>query len=199
MRLSGPDYSKRLEAFSCFTLVLMSVINSVSREIVYKGHDITTDSDLTEEEIISKLIELLDANLELPSPVSCDDALAILCDALEEGYFCSLYKILNRNATLVLIDEERQIDGVRDIINFLVKERSDHLYPSDDVTITCNILKVTEGERYSIGEKCILLVYHLDNGQKEHHVIKVHTANDRINKIEIFHPRGPLCLEAEDC
>ena len=196
MRLRGADYSKRLSSFSDFTLVLVSIMNGMSEDVACKGSDITTDSDLTEEEIISKLMALVDANSNKPSSISCDDALEILCDALEAGYFHSLYEILDRNATLVFVDDDKPIDGVRDIINFLVKERLDHLYPSDEPTITCDILMVTAGERYGIGEKCILLVYHLENGKREHYIVKVHVLDDVINKIEIFNPYGPLSLEA---
>ena len=59
MRLHGEEYSRRLEKFSNYTLVLMSTIQMKSREMNYKSHDITTDSDLTEEQVIEKLLELI--------------------------------------------------------------------------------------------------------------------------------------------
>ncbi len=197
MQLSGEAYSKRLETFSHFTLVLIVTVDSMSREIVYKGHDITTDSELTEEQVIEKLIELIDSNPTQSPPASYEDALEIVCDALEQGCFASLYKILDKNATLIYVDDDKCITGIRDIINFLVKERLDHLYCSDEKTITCDILKVDKGERYGVGEKCILSIYLFENGEKEYHIIKVHFANGLINKLEVFHPFGPLQLVAE--
>ena len=188
MRLSGDEYSKRLESFSHYTLVLISTVHGLSRESVEKLHDVTTDSELTEEQVIEQLVEIIDADSEPNSPISYEDALEIVCDALEEGYFASLYQILDKNATLLFVDDNKCIDGIRDIINFLVKERHDHVYPSDKKTITCDILKVVEGERYGIGEKCILLIYHLKNGERQHHIIKIQISDGLINKLDFYHP-----------
>ena len=197
MLLSGDEYSERLESFSHFTLVLMSGADSLSREIVCKASNIVSDSELTEEQVIKMLLELLETDFQQLPPVSFEDALEIVCDALEEGYFYSLYKILDKNAELVLVDDARSIVGIRNVINFLVQERLAHLYCSDNKTITCDILKVDKGERYGVGEKCILLLYHLHNDKKEHYVIKVHFEKSVINKLEVFRPYGPLKLVAE--
>ena len=197
MRLSGDAYSKRLKSFSHFTLVLIAMVDGMSREVVYKGHDITTDSELTEEQVIEKLLELINSNPKALQPISYEDALEIVCGTLEQGYFTSLYEILDSNVTLVLVDEDKRIYGIRDVINFLVQIGLDHDYLTTEDT-TCDILKVAEGNRYGIGEKCILLTYHLKNGEREHHVIKVQLANGIINKLEMFRPYGPLRLVAEE-
>ena len=59
-KLSGGAYSKRLKGFSRDTLMLISRINSSSREKALKMHDITTDPDLKEQEIVKRLSELLE-------------------------------------------------------------------------------------------------------------------------------------------
>ena len=197
MRLSGDAYSKRLESFSHFTLVLIAMVDGMSREDAYKGSDITTDSELTEEQVIDKLLELINSNPKAKQPVSYEDALEIVCGTLDQGYFTSLYEILDSSVTLVLVDEDKHIYGIRDVINFLVQKGLEHSYITTE-DITCDILKVAEGNRYGIGEKCLLLTYHLKNGEKEHHVIKVNFANGTINKIEMFRPYGPLRLVAEE-
>lgn len=196
MRLSGDAYSKRLDSFSHFTLVLIAIVDSMSREVVYKGQDITTDSELMEEQVTEKLIELINSNPKQPHSVSYKDALEIVCGALEQGYYTSLYEILDSNVTLVLVDEDERVYGIRDVINFLVQKGLDHNYITTEDT-TCDILTVAEGNRYGVGEKCILLIYHLKTDEREHHIIKVHFANGTINKLEMFHPYGPLRLVAE--
>lgn len=198
MRLSGDAYSKRLQSFSHFTAVLITMVDSMDRESVYKGLDITTDSELTEEQVIEKLLELINSIPKSLQPVSYKEALEIVCDAVEQGYFAPLYKILDSDVTLVLVGEDKCIDGIRDVINFLVQKRCDHGYLSDTEDTTCDILTVAEGERYGVGEKCILLTYHLKSSARENHIIKVHFANGIINKLEIFHPYGPVRLVAEE-
>ena len=197
MRLSGDAYSKRLESFSHFTLVLIAMVDGMSREDAYKGSDITTDSELTEEQVIDKLLELINSNPKAKQPVSYEDALEIVCGALDQGYFTSLYEILDSSVTLVLVDEDKRIYGIRDVINFLVQKGLDHSYLTTEAT-TCDILKVAKGNRYGIGEKCILLTYNLKNGERENYVIKVHFANGAINELEVFYPYGPLRLVAEE-
>ena len=59
MLLSGEAYSKRLEEFSDDTLRLISEVDRISREAVYKCSDITSDSDLTEEQVVEQLEALL--------------------------------------------------------------------------------------------------------------------------------------------
>jgi hypothetical protein len=197
MRLSGDAYSERLESFSHFTLVLIAMVDGMNREVVYKGQDITTDSELTEEQVIENLLELINSNPKALQPISYEDALEIVCGALEQGYYTSLYEILDSNVTLVLVDEDERVYGIRDVINFLVQKGLDHNYITTEDT-TCDILTVAEGNRYGVGEKCILLIYHLKNGKKEYHVIKVHFSNGVINKLELFRPYGPLRLVAEE-
>lgn len=59
MRLKGEKYRKRLRAYSKSTLELISWGLTTNEETVIKMHEITTDSELNEEEVRTKLIELL--------------------------------------------------------------------------------------------------------------------------------------------
>ena len=61
MRLKGEEYRKRLRAYSKSTLELISWGLTTNEETVIKMHDITTDSELNEEEVRTKLIELLNS------------------------------------------------------------------------------------------------------------------------------------------
>ena len=61
MRLKGEEYRKRLGAYSKSTLELISWGLTTNEETVIKMHDITTDSELNEEEVRTKLIELLNS------------------------------------------------------------------------------------------------------------------------------------------
>lgn len=70
MRLRGEEYSKRLQQFSDDTIRLISDINNGNnREIAIKMSDITTDSELTEEQVVEKLLELKASNTR-NSPLS---------------------------------------------------------------------------------------------------------------------------------
>ena len=197
MKLHGDDYSKRLESFSMFTTVLISGIHK-TKEMAHKATDIISDSDLSEEQVQELLLQLIHSD-DSPSPrFSHNDAMEIVCDALEHGYMYSLFEILNDTATLIMVDDDNQISGVRNIIEFLANERFNHLYPSDKETITCDILRVAKGVRYGVGEKCILLTYHLQNGERQNYIIKVHCENNRICQLEMFYPYGPLHLVADE-
>ena len=61
MRLEGEAYSERLRSFSTYTLYLISMADSSEKQIAMKATDITTDSELSEKEVQSKLIELLNS------------------------------------------------------------------------------------------------------------------------------------------
>lgn len=61
MRLKGEEYRKRLSEYSKSTLELISWGLTTNEETVIKMHDITTDSELNEEEVRAKLIELLNS------------------------------------------------------------------------------------------------------------------------------------------
>ena len=197
MKLHGNDYSKRLESFSMFTMVLISGIDK-TKEMAHKATDIISDSDLSEEQVQDLLLQLIHSNDSPLTLISHNDAMEIVCDALEHGYIYSLFEILNDTATLRMVDDNNQISGVRNIIEFFAKERLNHLYPSDKETITCDILRVAKGERYGVGEKCILLTYHLQNGERQNYIIKVHCENNMICQLEIFYPYGPLHLVADE-
>jgi hypothetical protein len=59
MRLAGEEYGKRLMTFSKSTLLLMQELHCQGREEAKAMHDITTDSTLSEEDVRTRLIELL--------------------------------------------------------------------------------------------------------------------------------------------
>ena len=61
MRLQGEEYSRRLEKYSTSTIKLISLADGGSMEIALKATEITTDSELSEAEVRSKLIQLLNS------------------------------------------------------------------------------------------------------------------------------------------
>ena len=61
MRLRGEEYSKRLEGYSTSTLKLMHQVSMLSAEEYQKGRDITTNSELSEEEVVEQLKALLES------------------------------------------------------------------------------------------------------------------------------------------
>ena len=64
MRLRGEAYSERLEAYSTSTLELMAELDMYGKEMTLKKTDITTDSELSEEQVVEKLLELKRSYLE---------------------------------------------------------------------------------------------------------------------------------------
>ena len=58
MRLKEKELDKRLEKYSHSTLVLISKIMLLSREALYKMLEITTNSELTEEQVVEQLKKL---------------------------------------------------------------------------------------------------------------------------------------------
>ena len=58
MRLKGKEYESRLQGYSYSTLVLMSEIMKMPREVYAQGRLITSDSELTEEQVVAKLTAL---------------------------------------------------------------------------------------------------------------------------------------------
>ena len=64
MRLKGKEYEQRLSEFSKSTLVLISEIMSLPKVVYEKGRDITTNSELTEEEVVEQLKKLKEEYLK---------------------------------------------------------------------------------------------------------------------------------------
>ena len=63
MRLSGEEYSKRLRSYSDDTIRLIADINNgCSKKVAVEMTDITTNSELSEEEVAEKLKALLEAS-----------------------------------------------------------------------------------------------------------------------------------------
>ena len=60
MRLKGKDYEQRLREYSRSTIQLIMDINHTTKEAALKKLDITTDSELTEEQVVERLKKLLE-------------------------------------------------------------------------------------------------------------------------------------------
>ena len=58
MRLNEKEYRQRLKAYSDSTIVLISEIMYLPREVYEKGRDITTNSELNEEQVVEQLKKL---------------------------------------------------------------------------------------------------------------------------------------------
>ena len=58
MRLNEEEYRQRLKAYSDSTIVLISEIMYLPREVYEKGRDITTNSELNEEQVVEQLKKL---------------------------------------------------------------------------------------------------------------------------------------------
>lgn len=61
MRLEGEALSNRLRGYSSDTMYIISKVMMLSGEKFKIGRDIVTDSDLNEEEVRAKLMELLNS------------------------------------------------------------------------------------------------------------------------------------------
>ena len=61
MRLKEEEYGKRLEKYSTSTIRLISLADASTKEIALKASEITTDSTLSEAEVRSRLIQLLNS------------------------------------------------------------------------------------------------------------------------------------------
>ena len=58
MRLEGESDSRRLREYTDSTIQLIIDTDGISKEVALKASDITTDSELTEEEVVRQLQEL---------------------------------------------------------------------------------------------------------------------------------------------
>ena len=61
MRLSAAEYRKRLREYSDGTIRLIARAHELDKENNAKARDITTDSELTEEQVVERLAKLLAA------------------------------------------------------------------------------------------------------------------------------------------
>ena len=64
IRLYGGEYSKRLEGFSYETLLLISELNASTKDKALKKSDITTNAELSEDEVVDQLRALLEQEKE---------------------------------------------------------------------------------------------------------------------------------------
>ena len=59
MKLSGDAYSKRLREYSDDTIRLIAQTHGLDKEHLLAGITITTNSELSEEQVVEKLKELI--------------------------------------------------------------------------------------------------------------------------------------------
>jgi hypothetical protein len=135
-------------------------------------------------------------NLSNSRPLSYEDSLFCVLQAFEMGLTYPLYEILDKDAIIEYVDENKTVCGSRKIIEHIENDGTDRVCVNNQ-KVFCDILRVAEGERYGVGERFILLTYHLKDGTRENHIIKVHFANSKIYKLEFFNPYGPLRLVDE--
>ena len=69
MFLNAEEYEQRLEEYSDSTIRLIMEMNNLDEETALKKLEITTDSELTEEQVAEKLLELKASNTR-NSPLS---------------------------------------------------------------------------------------------------------------------------------
>jgi hypothetical protein len=58
MRLSGEAYAQRLRKYSDSTIQLIMDMDYISKEAAYSASEITTNSELTEEQVVAALKRL---------------------------------------------------------------------------------------------------------------------------------------------
>ena len=195
MRLSGDAYSKRLESLSDYAIILLSKCQLMTKDTVYNSLDIIGEPNLNDEQVIDKLTELISNEAELFIPLSYDTLLQVLCDGIEHGYFSMLYDYLEEKAVLELLDEGKSIVGKRYVLEFFLKKRRECF---DDEHIMCDVMKVAEGARYGIGEKCILITYPFENEKNQYHLLKVYDSNSKIYKLELYQQLRSLRLVEDE-
>ena len=69
LRLSGREYSKRLEGYSYETLKLISYLGGFDRETLLLSNEITTNPNLDEEEVVHKLLKLKEETIKKQSDI----------------------------------------------------------------------------------------------------------------------------------
>ena len=117
--------------------------------------------------------------------VEYETALTMVLKAFDVGFTYPLYDILDENATLTFVDEDRTICGRRQIIEFIENDGAERIHVNKQ-TVTCDILKVAEGERYGVGDKIILLTYECEKELNQHYIVKIDYMESKIYKIKLF-------------
>ena len=131
-------------------------------------------------------------------PLSKEDALSCVLDAFEVGLTYPLYAILDKDAALEFVDENKTVFGSRKIIEHIENDGTERVCVKRQ-NVFCEILKVAEGERYGIGEKCIRVIYEQENeGSCSHRIIKIKYDDAKISKIQVFIPYSPIRLEEDE-
>lgn len=87
------------------------------------------------------------------------DEFHIMREAVKDGYTLPLYDILSDDAVLDFEDGTVVIKGKQAIIEAIENYGEERSHPNGSA-ISCDIVRVTEGERYGVGEKCLVIFYH---------------------------------------
>ena len=102
MRLKGEEYSKRLQKFSDSAIKLISEMMCCTEDIYQSCRDITTDSELTEEQVVEKLLELK-ASYLTTMEASTDDNLEKSYQLIQENPKITKEEFL---ATMGIVEDE---------------------------------------------------------------------------------------------
>ena len=88
-------------------------------------------------------------------------------------------------------------EGRSNVINYIENDGSARVHVKKQ-KVSCDILRIAEGEHYGIGDLCILLSYECEDETINHYIIKVRFENEHIQEIKIFTAKGPLRLIADE-
>ena len=135
-------------------------------------------------------------NLSNSRPLSYEDSLFCVLQAFEMGLTYPLYEILDKDAIIEYVDENKTVCGSRKIIEHIENDGTDRVCVNNQ-KVFCDIMRIAEGDRYGVGEKCILISYEQQNEVKKR-IVKIKYADGKIRRIEVFIPYGPLRLEYDE-
>ena len=135
-------------------------------------------------------------NLSNSRPLSYEDSLFCVLQAFEMGLTYPLYEILDKDAIIEYVDENKTVCGSRKIIEHIENDGTDRVCVNNQ-KVFCDIMRIAEGDRYGVGEKCILIHYERQNEVKNR-IVKIKYDDGKIRRIEVFIPYGPLRLEYDE-
>ncbi len=122
-----------------------------------------------------------------------EDALNTLRDAFKFGRTRPLYDVIADNAALKFDEDADILYGRDKIIRYIEDYGSFRVNVNED-KVFCDVLRIAEGERYGIGDLCLLLCYESKNAKKVRFVIKVLFLEGQIQAIKIFAALSSLRL-----
>ena len=128
------------------------------------------------------------------------DEFHIMREAVEDGYTLPLYDILTDDAVLDFEDGTVVIKGKQAIIEAIENYGVERSHPNGSA-ISCDIVRVTEGESCGVGEKCLVIFYHdreyntssrAIQDAKYHiaYIVKIQCKEGKIEAIQGLIPKG---------